>query len=128
QTPTTSDSCNPASFTGDAFGKTSVCTITVTYSGNAQNITITDTILPGTAFVSANHSGTYDKTSNTVTWDAQKLGLPLNPVNITVTVTVRITTHQKNTAVYNAYAVNPTGLSNSSDNSGAAIPGNLPAN
>src|SRR6266404_6562488 len=47
-TPTTSETCNPAQFTGDAFGKTSVCTITVTYNGSADDITITDTILPGT--------------------------------------------------------------------------------
>jgi hypothetical protein len=125
--PTTSDSCVPASFTNqDAFGKTSICTITITYSGSAQDITITDTILPGTDFVSAGQKGTYDKTSNTVTWDAQKLNLSLDPVNITVTVTIRINTHQNNTIVYNAYDINPVGLTSGSNNGGATIPGNLP--
>lgn len=120
-TPTTSDTCTPAQFTNqDAFGKTSVCTITVTYNGSAQDITITDTILPGTEFVSADHQGKFDKASNTITWDAQQLNLPLNPVNITVTVTVRITTHQNNTTVYNAYSINPVGLSSGATGGGAA--------
>ncbi|HXB12492.1 MAG TPA: hypothetical protein VNZ45_10925, partial [Bacteroidia bacterium] len=123
-TPTTSDTCNPQKA---SFGQTSVCTITVTYNGSADDIVITDTILPGTDFVSADHKGTYDKASQTITWDAKQLNLPLNPVNITVTVTVRVTTHQNNTIVYNAYDINPTGLtSGSGSGGGAAIPGNLP--
>jgi hypothetical protein len=110
-TPTTSDICNPSQFPTQAFGKTSVCTITVTYGGSAQDITITDTILPGTEFVSAGQNGKYDKASNTVTWDAQQLGFQLNPVDITVTVTVRITSTQNNVKVWNAYSINPVGLS-----------------
>src|SRR6266568_470197 len=121
--PTTSDTCSPPKA---SFGQTSVCTITVTYNGSADNIVITDTILPGTGFVSAGQKGTYNKTANTVTWDAKKLNLPLNPVNITVTVTVRITTHQNNIKVWNAYSIDPTNLSASSAGGGAAIPGNLP--
>jgi hypothetical protein len=138
-TPTTSDTCNPAQFTNqDAFGKTSVCTITVTYSGSAQDITITDTLLPGTEYVSSSPKGDVAQLlgapglhgisqttgSSTVTWDAQKLNLPLDPVNITVTVTIRITTHQDNTTVYNAYSINPVGLS--ANGGGVAIPGNIP--
>jgi Mannosyl-glycoprotein endo-beta-N-acetylglucosaminidase len=108
--PTTTDTCEPAQFTGDSFGKTSVCTITVTYTGSADDIIVTDTPLPGEAFVSAGQGGTYDSATNTVTWDAKKLKLQLNPVNFSVSVTFRITTHQINLSVHDAYAINPTGL------------------
>jgi hypothetical protein len=124
-TPTTNDSCFPATA---SYNQTSVCTITVTYGGNAQDITVTDTILPGTEFVSAGQKGVYDKTSNTVTWDAAKDGLQLEPVNFSVTVTVRITTQQVNVRVYNAYEINPTGLSSAEGGGSGAIPGNLPPN
>lgn len=124
-TPTTNDTCVPAQFTGDAFGKTSVCTITVTYNGSADDVSIIDTILPGTAFVSSGQKGTFDQPSNSITWDAAQLKLPLNPINITITVTVRVTTHQNNTTVYNAYSINPTNLQNGTSSVGG---GNVPPN
>jgi hypothetical protein len=122
--PTTSDTCNPAQFSGDAFGKTSVCTITVTDAGSAQDITIVDSILQGTEFAQAFNNGTFDPQANTVTWDAQKDGLQLNPVDIIVSVIVRINTHQKNIIVYNSYTITPTGLTASSGS--APVAGNIP--
>ena len=141
-TPTTSDVCTPPSFPSEAaaFNQTSVCTITVTYAGSAQDITIIDTTLPGTEYVSSSPKGDVTQElgapgihgiqqptgTSIITWDAQKLNLPLNPVNITVTVTIRITTKTDNTIVYNAYDINPVGLTTSSG--GGSTGGNVPAN
>lgn len=121
-TPTTSDNCVPMKVNN---GATSLCTIRVQYDGSAQDITITDTILPGTVFVSAGENGTWHQASNTVTWDAATLHLALSPVNITVTVLVRVESAKDNVTVYNAYTINPVGLSGGG---GAALPGNLPPN
>ena len=110
--PITSDVCNPSTVPNGYRG-TSVCTITVSYSGSATDIVITSTILPGTTYVSAGQGGTYDQTANTVTWDAKKSKLQLNPVNFSVTVTVRVTTTKTNVKVWNAYSINPTGLQSS---------------
>lgn len=125
-TPTTTDSCTPAQFSGDAFGQTTVCTITINYAGSAQDISISDSIMPGTKFVSATSNGLPDASQTLVTWDAKQDGLALNPVNITVSVVLQVTTHQKNLKIYNPYAITPTGLSGASNNGSTTIPGNLP--
>ncbi|HWY79715.1 MAG TPA: hypothetical protein VNW29_05135 [Candidatus Sulfotelmatobacter sp.] len=120
--PTTSETCNP---TQAANGQTSVCTITVTYNGSADDIVVTSTILTGTSFVSAGQNGTYNQASNTVTWDAKQLNLALNPVNFIVTLTLRVSTTQNNVSVFNAYSIIPTNLqSTNSGSTGANLPPN----
>ena len=118
--PITSDVCTPSTVPNGYHG-TSVCTITVSYSGSATDIVITSTILPGTTYVSAGQGGTYDQTTNTVTWDAKKSKLQLNPVNFSVTVTVRVTTTKTNVKVWNAYSINPTGLQVGSGSTGGNV-------
>jgi hypothetical protein len=120
--PTSSDICTPQQA---SFGQTSVCTIKVSFNGSADDMIITSTILPGTAFVSAGQKGTYNKAANSVSWDAKQLKLPLNPIDITVTLTVRVTTKQNNVKVWNAYVITPVNLSNSISGGNAS---NLPPN
>lgn len=124
-TPSSSDNCVPPTVNK---GQESVCTITVTDTASAQDIVITDMPLAGEKFVSAGQGGKYDATTNTVTWDAAKLGLQLNPVNITVTVTLQVTTGQDNVAVHDAYTIIPTGLTGANGGGSGAIPGNVPPN
>jgi len=83
--------CTPAEI---AVGKTSICTINVTYPGGADDIAVVATIYPKAEYVkgSANHNGIYNATSTTISWDAKQEKLPLiNPINLTFTLTVKKT-------------------------------------
>jgi hypothetical protein len=85
-----------------SVGETAICTITVTDSQDANDISVVAAIYPFAQYVknSANvttctaskPAGTYNATNNTVTWDAQKLNLPLTaPINLVFTLKVQKT-------------------------------------
>ena len=83
--------CTPADI---PVGKTSVCTINVTYPGSASDINVVATIYPKAEYVtgSANNKGVYDATNQTVSWDAKQEKLSLaTPINLTFKLTVKKT-------------------------------------
>jgi hypothetical protein len=90
--------CNPSG-TKDSplpVGSTSVCTIMVTDTESPDNITTVATIasfaqyVPNSATYNGASGGTYDPANGTVTWDAQKLGIPLTSPSFTLTLTVKL--------------------------------------
>jgi hypothetical protein len=94
--------CTPAQL---SVGETSICTITVTDSQDIGDITVAATIYPFAQYVKNSASvdtgtvskpaGTYDATNHTVTWDAQKLNLPLTaPINLVFTLKVQKTVNK----------------------------------
>jgi uncharacterized repeat protein (TIGR01451 family) len=93
-------------------------TISVTYPGSATDADVTDQLPDGTTFVCASvganpctakdSSAAYDKASNTVTWDAKKLAIPLeNPINFILNITLNATKNNDN--VINYASVSLTG-------------------
>lgn len=82
-------------------GDTSVCTISVTDSQSADDLTVVATTSPYAQYVtgSANPAGgTYDAKQDTVTWDAKKLKQSLTaPISLSYTLTVKVITPYKNT-------------------------------
>jgi len=97
--------------------------ITVTYPGSADNIIIIDPLPGGTTYVSSSPKGTFDKQANTITWDAQKLKLPLdNPISITVTFVVKA--EKKDFYAINQATTNVIGgtAGNGGGSNGANIP------
>ena len=64
--------------------------VNASYQGSATDVSISDPLPAGTTYVSSTPNGTYDKGTNTITWDANKLNIPLgNPISFTVSVTIR---------------------------------------
>lgn len=105
--PTATMSCNPPSLHG--IGENTTCTLHVTYNGSADDIIIDDDRQQGSKFISASPTVTIDNSSGTIRWDAKTLGLPLNPVDITVSIVLQST--DTNLIVFNKYTITWSKLS-----------------
>ena len=109
-----------------ANGSTIDYSIVVNYAGSADDITITDPLPDGTTYVSSTPQGKYDKATNTITWDAKSLNLPLtNPISIPLAFTVK-TTKKDFYAINQASAVVTGGTAGGATGGGTG--GNVPPN
>ena len=89
------------------LGQQLVYQITAGYPGTADDMTITDPLPVGTAYVSSTPAGTYDAATRTVTWSAKALNIPLvNPINMTISLTLTAT--QDNLKIANIATVSLT--------------------
>jgi len=109
--PTVTETCIPSTL--KTTGERTVCTITVTYQGSADDIQVIDTIgsLEGSSYVAGSSSppAAFDDSTGTLLWDAKQLNLPLNPINFKVSF--KLVSTKDNWTIYNQYTLNPTNLS-----------------
>jgi uncharacterized repeat protein (TIGR01451 family) len=95
------------------LGQTLVYTITTSFTGTVEDITLTDTVPIGTDYVSSSPAGDYNTASRTITWSTKK-SFPTTPNTGTFTLTLKATAD--NIYVVNKVDGNATPIASSSGN------------